>query len=93
MAETAEQCQSIEAKLQQMENDRKEANWYVDRCSVRFDVQDVEAGIKQDNDSLWPLGHLLKPKSQVQSTFLISIFFLQFCVLLFLKDGIHVYTN
>ncbi|KAJ6668847.1 hypothetical protein lerEdw1_012333 [Lerista edwardsae] len=64
VSEMEDQFLSIEAKVQQMENDRKEANWYLDRCSVRFDVQDVEAGIKQDNDCLWLLGHLLKPKSQ-----------------------------
>ncbi|XP_066488340.1 centromere-associated protein E [Tiliqua scincoides] len=65
VAETEEEFQSIEAKIQQMEKGSKEANQYLDRCSVRFDVQDIEAGIKQDNERLWPLGHLLKPKAQV----------------------------
>ncbi|XP_053113451.1 centromere-associated protein E isoform X2 [Hemicordylus capensis] len=64
-SEAEEELLGIEMTLQQMESDGKEAKQYFDQCSVRFDLQAFEAGIKQDNERLLSVGRLLKPKSQV----------------------------
>ncbi|XP_062992506.1 centromere-associated protein E [Elgaria multicarinata webbii] len=60
-----EELLSIEEKLQQLGSDAEEARRYLERCSVHFDEQDFEAGIKQDNERLLPVGRFLKPKAQV----------------------------
>ncbi|KAJ7327081.1 hypothetical protein JRQ81_016840 [Phrynocephalus forsythii] len=59
-----EELVSIEEQLQKMESDGQEAKQHLGRCLVNFDVRDFEAGIKQYNETLLPVGRFLKTKTQ-----------------------------
>ncbi|XP_061441502.1 centromere-associated protein E isoform X2 [Rhineura floridana] len=64
VSEMEEELLSIEVKLQHLGSDGVKAKQYLQRCSVHFDIKDFQAGIKQDNERLLPVGQFLKPKSQ-----------------------------
>ncbi|KAF7252705.1 3-hydroxybutyrate dehydrogenase type 2 [Varanus komodoensis] len=65
ISEMEEELLRIEEILQQLGSDGKEVAQYLERCSIHFDEQDFEAGMKQENEKLLPVGQSLKPKTQI----------------------------
>nr|XP_060635132.1 centromere-associated protein E isoform X2 [Anolis sagrei ordinatus] len=64
ISEMEEELGDIEQKLKQLQNCDNESKQYFERCSVRFNVQDFETGIKQEKERFMPVGQFLNPKTQ-----------------------------
>ncbi|XP_078250754.1 centromere-associated protein E isoform X2 [Pogona vitticeps] len=64
ISELEEELRIIEERVQKMESDGQEAKQQLAHCLVNFDAQDFEAGIKQYNETLMPVGRFLKTKTQ-----------------------------
>ncbi|XP_067324724.1 centromere-associated protein E isoform X3 [Anolis sagrei] len=64
ISEMEEELGDIEQKLKQLQNCDNESKQYFERCSVHFNVQDFEAGIKQEKERFMPVGKFLNPKTQ-----------------------------
>ncbi|XP_062838529.1 centromere-associated protein E isoform X2 [Anolis carolinensis] len=64
ISEMEEELCSIEQKLTQLQNGDNESKQYLERCSIHFNVQDFEAGVKQLKERFVPVGQFLNPKTQ-----------------------------